>query len=162
MLARRWATQVVLLPLAAMMLAGCSSDDDGGGSATESAGGGASTVDVTLQEFAIATDPTSASAGTVTFDISNEGPDDAHEFVVFRTDLGPTELPTNPDGSVDEEGEGVELIDEQEEVEPDTSASLDVDLEAGSYVFICNIVEKEDGETISHYQQGMRTSFTVQ
>jgi hypothetical protein len=28
-------------------------------------------------------------------------------------------------------------------------------------VFICNIVEEEDGETIAHYLQGMRVAFTV-
>jgi hypothetical protein len=29
-------------------------------------------------------------------------------------------------------------------------------------VFICNIVEEEGGETIAHYQQGMRVAFTVE
>jgi len=37
-----------------------------------------------------------------------------------------------------------------------------VDLDAGNYVLICNIVEEEDGETVSHYQEGMRTPFTVE
>jgi hypothetical protein len=38
-----------------------------------------------------------------------------------------------------------------------------VDLESGSYVLICNIVEKEEGgEVESHYQNGMRTEFTVE
>jgi hypothetical protein len=38
------------------------------------------------------------------------------EFVVFRTDLGPTELPTDENGAVDETGEGIELIGEIEDI----------------------------------------------
>ena len=57
----------------------------------------------------------SAAAGDVTFNATNTGPDDVHEFVVFLTDLAPDALPTNEDGSVDEEGEGLELQGEIEE-----------------------------------------------
>ena len=85
-----------------------------------------------------------------------------HEFVVFKTDLAATDLPTAEDGSVDEEGEGVELIGEIEEFDPGTSESAAFELEAGSYVFICNLVEEEEGELESHYQEGMRTGFTVE
>ena len=128
----------------------CSSDDGGG------------TVEVTLQEFAIAAAPTSIGAGEVTFEATNDGPADPHELVVFRTDLAPDALPTGDDGGVDEEGEGVELIDEIEEFPVGETQSMTVDLEAGSYVFICNIVEEEDGELESHYQEGMRLAFTVE
>lgn len=145
---RRTVILGAVMVVAAAVLAACG--DDGG------------TVAVTLQEFAVATDPGTASAGEITFEATNEGPDDAHEFVVFRTDLGPTELPTVEDGSVDEEGEGVELIDEIEEFEPGQTESITLDLEAGNYVFICNLVEEEGGELESHYQEGMRTSFTVE
>jgi hypothetical protein len=44
------------------------------------------------------------------------GPEDTHEFVVFKTDLAADALPTASDGSVDEEGEGVELVDEIEDI----------------------------------------------
>jgi len=40
--------------------------------------------------------------------------------------------------------------------------TLTVSLDAGSYVFICNIVEEEGQDTIVHHQQGMRTGFTVE
>lgn len=128
----------------------CSSDDGGG------------TVEVTLQEFAIAATPTSIGAGEVTFEATNDGPADPHELVVFRTDLAPDGLPTGDDGAVDEEGEGVELIDEIEEFPVGETQSMTLDLDAGSYVFICNIVEEEDGEPESHYQEGMRLAFTVE
>jgi hypothetical protein len=29
-------------------------------------------------------------------------------------------------------------------------------------VFICNLVEEEGGETVAHYQQGMRVAFSVE
>jgi uncharacterized cupredoxin-like copper-binding protein len=120
-------------------------------------------VDVTLQEFAVHPEQDSAPAGEVTFNVGNVGPEDTHEFVIFKTDLAPDALPTAPDGSVDEEGEGVELIDEIEDIAPgDTPPPLTVSLEAGSYVLICNIVEEEGQDTIVHYQQGMRTGFTVE
>lgn len=119
-------------------------------------------VDVTLQEFAVVPAEASVSAGEVTFNVTNEGPEDVHEFVVFQTDLAPDALPTAEDGSVDEEGEGVTLIDEIEDIAVGDSPSLTVDLDAGSYVLICNIVEEEDGETIVHYAEGMRTGFTVE
>jgi uncharacterized cupredoxin-like copper-binding protein len=127
---------------------------------TGGTGGGGTTVGVTLQEFAVLPAQDSAPAGDVTFNVTNEGPEDTHEFVVFRTDLAPDALPTPADGSVDEEGEGIELIDEIEDIAVGDSPTLAVSLDAGSYVLICNIVE-EDDETIVHYQQGMLTGFTV-
>ena len=88
--------------------------------AATSCGGGGGAVDVTLQEFSISTDPTSIGAGEVEFSATNEGPDDTHEFVVFKTDLGITDLPVDENGAVVEDGEGVELIGEIEECsEPD-------------------------------------------
>ena len=119
-------------------------------------------VEVTLQEFSVVLGSGSASAGEVTFNVTNEGPNDPHEFVVFRTDLAPDALPTSEDGSVDEEGEGVTLIDEIEDIAVGDSPTLTVSLDAGSYVFICNIVEEEEGALESHYQEGMRVGFTVE
>lgn len=146
---RRAAIFVATVAALALVSAGCSGDEE-------------TTVDVTVQEFAVIPAESSAPAGDVTFDVTNEGPDDVHEFVVFKTDLAPDALPTAADGSVDEEGEGVELIDEIEDIAVGDTPTLTVTLDAGSYVFICNIVEEEDGETIAHYQQGMRVAFTVE
>jgi uncharacterized cupredoxin-like copper-binding protein len=126
--------------------AGC---DSGGGD-----------VDITLQEFAVAADPSSVSAGSVTFNIENVGPDDTHEFVVIRTDLDSTALPTDENGAVDEAGEGIEVVDEVEEIPVGDTRTLTIDdLTAGSYVLICNIYDEAEQE--AHYQEGMRTGFTV-
>jgi len=139
---------VTLLATFALLAPACGGDD------------GAS-VDVTLQEFAISASTTSVGAGDVTFNATNDGPNDPHELVVIKTDLGITELPTGDDGAVLEDGEGIELIGEIEEFDVGTSESATYDLDAGAYVLICNIVEDEDGELESHYQEGMRTAFTV-
>ena len=155
---------VVSLLVVSLAGAACGSDDDNGGTATggtgatnpattsASAAGGGSSVDVTEKDFAIAVSPASAQPGDITFNISNEGPS-KHEFVIFETDLAPDALPTNDDGTVDEEGHGIEHIDEVEDIASGSDATLDVDLEPGSYVFICNLP--------GHYQAGMHTAFTV-
>ena len=46
-------------------------------------------MNVTVQEWAVLPDPNSVSAGDVTFSITNDGPEDLHEFVVIATDLDP-------------------------------------------------------------------------
>jgi len=124
-------------------------------------GGGGKEVSVTLQEFEVALDKNSVDAGEITFNVENKGPDDVHEFVIIKTDLDPGALPTIDDGSVDEAGEGMEVIDEIEDIPVGDKPSLVVTLEAGKYVLICNIVEEVDGATESHYKEGMRTALTV-
>jgi hypothetical protein len=105
-----WVAAVSVLGLVS---AGCSSGDDTGSTATSGASGGsgaqtgAGAVDITLQEYAIIPGAASTPAGSVTFNVTNKGPDEVHEFVVIQTDLAPDALPTGKDGSVDEEGEGV-------------------------------------------------------
>jgi uncharacterized cupredoxin-like copper-binding protein len=122
-------------------------------------GGEGGTVDVTLQEFSVIPAESSAEAGEITFNVTNDGPNDVHEFVVIETDLAPDALPTDENGVVSETGEGMEVIDEIEDIPVGDSPSLTVDLDAGNYVLICNIFEEEEQE--SHYQNGMRTAFTV-
>lgn len=147
---------------AAFAVAACGDDDDDADAEETSTESEGTAVDVTLEEFAVLPALDSAPAGDVTFNVSNEGPDDFHEFVVFRTDLAPDALPTADDGTVDEAGEGVELIGEIEDIAVGESPSVSFDLAAGSYVFICNISEEAEGELEVHYQLGMRTGFTVE
>ena len=135
---RRWLAVPMILGLA-LVTASCGGDDDGG-------------VGVTLADFTITADPDSASAGEVTFDVTNDA-EQTHEFVVFQTDLAPDQLPTDEGGDVDETGAGVELVDEIEDIEGGSTQSLTVNLDAGSYVLICNLP--------GHYAQGMHTGFSV-
>jgi uncharacterized cupredoxin-like copper-binding protein len=151
---RRVAIFVAAFAVLALVAAACG-DDDGG---EETVAGGA--VDVTVQEFAVIPATSSAPAGDVTFDVTNEGPDDVHEFVVFLTDLAPDALPTIEDGSVDEEGEGLELQGEIEDIAVGDTQSVTLDLAAGNYVLICNIYDADEQE--AHYQEGMRVAFSVE
>jgi uncharacterized cupredoxin-like copper-binding protein len=114
--------------------------------------GGGGGIEVTLADFSITPAESSGSAGDLTFDVTNDA-EQTHEFVVFKTDLAEDALPTDDEGLVDESGEGVELIDEIEDVEGGSTESLSVNLDAGSYVFICNLP--------GHYAQGMHASFSV-
>ena len=159
---RRRRTARLVPVFAAMALVSGACDSDEGGETTGGTGGGASTIDVTVQEFAVLPATDSAPTGDVTFSVTNTGPEDTHEFVGLKTDLAPDALPTTSDDSVEEEGEGIEAIDEIEDIAVGDTQTLTVSLDAGSYVLICNIVEDEGDETIVHYQQGMRTAFTVE
>jgi uncharacterized cupredoxin-like copper-binding protein len=129
---------LVLAAAAALVIPACSSDDGG--------------IDVTVSDFKVEPAETSAPAGELTFDITNDA-EQTHEFVIFKTDLAPDALPVGDDGDVDEEGEGVEHIDEIEDITGGSTQSLTVSLDAGNYVFICNLP--------GHYEQGMHAAFTV-
>jgi uncharacterized cupredoxin-like copper-binding protein len=141
--ARRTITALAILGAISLVAAACG-------------GGGGNKVSVTEKDFSISLDSSSIKSGEVTFDITNDGPS-AHEFVVFQTDLAPEALPTGEENGVpivEEAGaEGLTLVDEAEDISPNSSVELKVTLQPGSYVAICNIP--------GHYAQGMHTGFTV-
>jgi len=149
---RPWLAASAVISLA---LAGCTA----GAQPTPSGGDGATTVAVTLQEWSVLPASDSAPAGEITFEVTNDGPDDIHEFVILRTDLDPGDLPSDENGAVTEEGEGIEVIDEIEDIPVGETQELTASLEAGNYVLICNIWDDEEGE--AHYAMGMRTGFSV-
>ncbi len=122
----------------------------------------ATTVNVTVEEYKVTPETDSAPAGDISFNVTNNGPDDVHEFIVVKTDLAPDALPTKADGSFDADGQGVEVMGEVEEIAVGSSEPLDLSLEAGSYVLLCNRVVKENGDTESHYAMGMHAPFTVE
>jgi len=150
------------LAAAALVLSACGGGASPGASTTATgtpAAGGATTIDVTLQEFAVIPSADAAPAGDVTFKITNQGPEDVHELVILKTDLGASALPTDEDGAVDETGAGIEVIDEVEDLEVGSAADLTVNLAAGKYVLLCNIFDETENE--AHYKMGMRIDFTV-
>ena len=139
---------VAVLAIASVACSSDSSSSPAGTTATSPAGGGTA-IAATEKDFSIALDSTEVAAGEVTFTINNEGPS-AHEFVVIATDTAPGDLPVK-DGLVEEDG--ITVVDEAEDIAPSTTASLPIDLEAGSYVIICNLP--------GHYEQGMNVGLTV-
>jgi len=147
----------LLAGLALVVFTACSSDET-----TSPAAPAGGTVAITLAEFSVAATPSSVGAGSVTFEVTNEGPDDVHEFVIIKTDLDYAALPADEDGAVSETGEGMEVIGEIEDIEVGDTQSVTADLTAGSYALICNILQTEpDGTLEAHYAEGMRTGFTV-
>lgn len=139
---------LVLIAVLALLSVSCSKDEDSSGGDGTSGGGG---VGVTLADYSVTLDSTSLSAGDVTFNVTNDA-GQVHEFVVVKTDLAEDALPL-VEGDVDEESTEISPVDEIEDIEPGTSPSLAVTLEAGSYVALCNLP--------GHYGQGMHASFTV-
>ena len=157
----RWAATSVILLGAALALAACNGDDDDGDEAPaagetpihavgETPTAPATTVDVGLQEFSVNPAQDTADAGTLTFIVSNNGTED-HTFRVIKTDLAPDALPT-ANALVDEAQLDVRASIPEFAAGP--AQQVSVDLEAGSYVLICNVP--------GHYDLGMRAAFTVE
>lgn len=154
----------------ALLAAGCGDDDDEeemeeeeepvAGVVTDKPAD-ATQVDITLQEWAVAPSQPSVEAGEIYFLVENVGPEDPHEFVIIRSDLGPLDLPFDEDEFRVPEDQ-VDIVDEIEPFTPGSSASIAVNLEAGSYLLICNITEEEEDGLESHYKQGMVAAFTVE
>ena len=148
---------LVAAAITSLVIVGCTSDDASPGA--DGDGGEATVVAVSLQEWAVVPAQSSAPAGDVTFEVTNDGPDDIHEFVVLKTDLDPAELPVDENGVVSEEGDAIEVIDEIEDIPVGDSQDLTVSLDAGNYVLLCNIWSEDEQE--AHYEMGMRVAFTV-
>jgi uncharacterized cupredoxin-like copper-binding protein len=138
-LARSRMQSVALGGALAVALASCS----GSGS------GATGDVIVTLKDFSLAATPGTFAPGPISFGIDNDGPS-VHEFVVLRSEDAPDALPVE-NGLIPEDQ--IDLVDEVEDIAPGTNASLDVNLDAGDYVLVCNLP--------AHYEQGMFAAFTV-
>ena len=118
------------------------------------AGGGSSGrgVAVSERDFSIALDVDTVVEGTVSFRVTNRGPS-VHEFLVIGGFHQVDALPVK-DGVVNDDAEGVIIQAERDDIRPDTSVTLRVDLTAGDYVLICN--------RPGHYQRGMRAKLEVE
>ncbi|MGH2540502.1 MAG: cupredoxin domain-containing protein [Actinomycetota bacterium] len=125
----------------AFATAACSGSDAGGDDVS---------VGVSMKDWEIALDPTTAPAGAITFDVTNDGPT-THEFEIFSGDVDPATLPVESGVAVTD---GLTLIDEVEDVTAGSTAELSVDLEPGSYALLCNLAD--------HYQEGMYTTLVVE
>jgi len=169
---RKYMTLAVAITSLVGTVAACGDDDDAaggdddGGTATvkfaPTDDGRSGSVDVALREYLVLPESTRHEGGTFDFNVRNDGPAHTHKLVVAKTDLPADDLPTNDDGSVDEEGAGIEVIGEVEALAVGAAATLRVDVGAGQYVLLCTIVEEVDGQMIVHYEQGMHTAFTVE
>lgn len=101
-------------------------------------------------EYFMTADPDSVPAGPVTFTVENTGTED-HEMVVMKTDTAPDALQMRAADADKVEEEG--MIDELESFAEGLTKTITLDLDAGSYVLVCNVAK--------HYDRGMYSGFTV-
>lgn len=107
-----------------------------------------------MDDFVFKPNNAAADAGRTQISTTNEGAVE-HEMVLFRTNMNPAKLPTEKNGSVDEEklDEIAEEAGEIPDVEAGDSKSESFDLKPGRYVMFCNLP--------GHYKAGMYGTITV-
>lgn len=144
------------LVLTVTLIACVGGDDEGGDGDSEGGAGGsgnAQTVQVTLgqpHEFGIELSTDTAEAGSVTFEVANDGAL-PHQFAIVQHDGEPGTLPVS---QVNVDTNQVEILGDSGNLDPGVSASVPLDLEPGSYVIFSS--------TGGHYSAGMYTAFTVE
>jgi uncharacterized cupredoxin-like copper-binding protein len=148
-----------------ILIAAACSDDDGDESAHDlpdltappepvtTASGTPTYLEVRLSEWSVRSEGSeqlTAAAGRVIITVENIG-EIPHELAVLTSDADPGALPV-VDSLVDEDAVGP-VVGRTGTIESNRADTLTIDLEAGTYVAICNI----DG----HYESGMYAPFTV-
>lgn len=91
-------------------------------------------------------------AGTVTFNVTSKSETLIHEFVVVKAGQ-PLELLPYNDAEKEVEEDGLEVVNEIEDIEPGKSGTLTVELKPGTYALLCNLA--------GHFKSGMVTTLTV-
>src|SRR6266498_1914487 len=116
------------------------------------------TVKVTLIEFQVTPALQFVAKGKIKFAVKNGGTE-KHEFVIVRG-ADPAALPTEADGSVDEEQiPKSDEVGELENIKKGKTKSKTFKLSTGSYILLCNTVDtEEDGTVVSHFARGMYTT----
>jgi uncharacterized cupredoxin-like copper-binding protein len=153
----------VLLSLAALIAVAFKLDDNQGNVTAAPAGvpaaaptapagtvAAAGNVQVGMGDYFFQPQDATAAAGKVKISAVNDGKL-PHELVLAKTNADPSQLPTNPNGSVNEE-----KLNSPGEI-PDVAAGKTkrgtINLAPGRYVMFCNLP--------GHYAQGMYGTLTV-
>jgi uncharacterized cupredoxin-like copper-binding protein len=109
-------------------------------------------VPAALSEWHVAV-PQAIKAGTVNLEAANFGTIQ-HELLVFRSDLPPASFPVDKDGNIIEDGPGINLVSDGDNIDPGKTQTRVVDLtQPGSYLFVCNIP--------GHFKAGMFSPVSV-
>lgn len=109
-------------------------------------------VNVELTTFTIKPNVSSVKAGEVIFRVTNKAADQAHEFLVIKSDKAPEELPYDGEKNVVPEDQ-IESLGEVPELAPGNSGEVKLTLTPGKYLLMCNIA--------THFKAGMVLPFTV-
>ena len=105
-----------------------------------------------LSEWHVAA-PTTIKAGTINLETANFGTIQ-HELLVFKSDLPPSGFPIDKDGNIIEDGPGINLVSDGDNIDPGKTQTRTVDLsQPGTYLFACNIP--------GHFKAGMFSVVTV-
>jgi uncharacterized cupredoxin-like copper-binding protein len=109
-------------------------------------------VPAALSEWHVAA-PSTIKAGTVNLEAANFGTIQ-HELLVFKSDLPPSSFPVDKDGNIVEDGPGITLVSDGDNIDPGKTQTRTVDLtQPGTYLFVCNIP--------GHFKAGMFSEVTV-
>lgn len=109
-------------------------------------------IPAALSEWHVAV-PTTIKAGTVNLETANFGTIQ-HELLVFRSDLPASGFPVDKNGDIIEDGPGIRLVSDGDNIDPGKTQTRTVDLsQPGSYLFVCNIP--------GHFKAGMYSVVTV-
>jgi uncharacterized cupredoxin-like copper-binding protein len=139
----------------AMLLAACASAAASAfstPSAIPSSQPSAAAPTIVLNEWKVEVAST-MTTGRVTLTIKNAGTV-PHELLVFKSDLDPAAYPKDKDGNIMEDGPGIKLLSDGENINPGGTQTRTVDLTSpGKYLFVCNIP--------GHFKMGMFTIVTV-
>jgi uncharacterized cupredoxin-like copper-binding protein len=105
-----------------------------------------------LSEWHVAV-PSTIKAGTVNLEAANFGTIQ-HELLVFKSDLPPSDFPVDKNGNIVEDGPGITLVSDGDNIDPGKTQTRKVDLtQPGTYLFVCNIP--------GHFKAGMFSVVTV-
>ncbi len=152
------ASAGALLSVGALALTGCTPNTHASSSSSSSASGAAASdgvINVTASDTACKLSVTTAKAGKVTFKVKNEGTK-VNEFYVLGSD-------------------GLRIISEVENIGPNLSRDLTVELSEGSYKTACKpgmvgdgitgdftVTKNENAATISADEQALRDTAVTQ
>ncbi len=102
--------------------------------------------------MSVRTDKSSVKAGEVTFEVTNWSRSLVHEMLVIAVDNADAALPYDYQKQQVIEDQ-VKSLGETNELQPNGSKSLSLNLAAGTYLLICNVP--------GHYGAGMQAVLTV-
>ena len=109
-------------------------------------------IPAALSEWHVAV-PSTIKAGTVNLETANFGTIQ-HELLVFKSDLAPSAFPVDTSGNIIEDGPGITLVSDGDNIDPGQTQTRTTDLtQPGTYLFLCNIA--------GHFKAGMYSVVTV-
>jgi uncharacterized cupredoxin-like copper-binding protein len=113
---------------------------------------GTADIAIHISEWSVGV-PTTIAAGPANLSITNIGKI-PHELLVFKSDLAPSAFPLDSHGNIIEDGPGITLVSDGDNIDPGGMQSRPVDLsKPGQYLFVCNIP--------GHFKAGMFTVVNV-